>query len=142
MSVEEKGTWINAGIGLVVPVVYVASVIGPLQSTSVSDVAYQWPMLIAIGVGIVLAILGRIVVAITSPKGEEPSDERDANINRFGEYVGSFVLWTGALVALGMALAEFEHFWIANAIFWAFTLTGLTTAAVKIIGYRRGFEPW
>jgi len=38
-----------------------------------------------------------------------------------------------------MALAEFEHFWIANAIFSAFVLAGLTTSAVKLVAYRRGF---
>lgn len=142
MSFEEKGTWIYAGISLVVPAVYLAGIIGPLQNTAVSEVAYQLPMLTAIGVGIVLAIVARIVVTITSPRDVDRSDERDANINRFGEYVGGFVLWAGALVALGMALAEFEQFWIANAIFAAFTLTGLTTSVVKVVGYRRGFEPW
>lgn len=142
MSLEEKGTWISIGISLVVPAVYLAGIIGPLQNTAVGEVAYQLPMLTAIGVGIVLAIVARIVVTITSPRDADKSDERDANINRFGEYVGGFVLWAGALVALGMALAEFEHFWIANAIFATFTVTGLTTSVVKIVGYRRGFEPW
>ncbi len=142
MSFDEKSTWIYAVTSIVVPAVYFALLNGQLQTTAVGEIAYQGPMLATIGLGIVLGITAHIAVAISSPKDADKSDERDANINRFGEYVGGFVLWAGALVALGMALAEFEHFWIANAIFAAFTVTGLTTSVVKIVGYRRGFEPW
>ena len=46
------------------------------------------------------------------------------------------------LGALGLALAEVDHFWIANAIYTTFILAALTTSAVKIVAYRRGFQPW
>jgi uncharacterized BrkB/YihY/UPF0761 family membrane protein len=96
-------------------------------------------MLLTIGVAIALAIVAHIVVAIASPREADKSDERDTNINRFGEYIGSFVLYTGMLVALGLALAEFEQFWIANTIYSTFIAAALTTSAVKIVAYRRGF---
>jgi uncharacterized membrane protein len=139
MSFEEKSTWIYAAIALVVPGVYFATVIGQVQTTAVTEIAYQWPMLLTIGVAIALAIIAHIVVAIASPREADKSDERDTNINRFGEYIGSFVLYTGMLVALGLALAEFEQFWIANTIYSTFIAAALTTSAVKIVAYRRGF---
>jgi uncharacterized membrane protein len=139
MSFEEKSTWIYAAIALVVPGVYFATVIGQVQTTAVTEIAYQWPMLLTIGVAIALAIVAHIVVAIASPREADKSDERDTNINRFGEYIGSFVLYTGMLVALALALAEFEQFWIANTIYSTFIAAALTTSAVKIVAYRRGF---
>lgn len=63
-------------------------------------------------------------------------------INRFGEYIGNFALYAGGLSALGLALAEAEHFWIANSIFAALILAALISSAVKIVAYRRGFQPW
>ena len=142
MSFEEKNTWIYAVIAVVLPATYFTTTLWQLQHTAVGEIAYVGPMLTTIGAAVVIAIVGHIVVAIASPKDADKSDERDARINRFGEYVGSFVLWTGGLAALGLAMAEFEHFWIANAIFLAFNLSAITTSVVKIVAYRRGFSPW
>ena len=139
MSFEEKSTWIYALILVGVSVVYYPTVFGQLSTTSAAAISYQATMLTAIGVAIAVAIVAHIVVAIAWPKDADKSDERDTNINRFGEYIGSFVLYGGGLVALGLALAEFEYFWIANAIFTAFVLSGFTTTVVKLVGYRRGF---
>ena len=142
MSFGEKSTWIFAVIVVIVPGAYLVSMASQLQHTAVTEIAYQSPLLTAIGIGIAVAIVAHIAVVIAAPREADKSDERDADINRYGEYVGSFVLWPGALVALGLALAEFEHFWIANAIFLAFVLSGLISSAVKIVAYRTGFQAW
>jgi hypothetical protein len=42
------------------------------------------------------------------------------------------------LVPFGLAMAEGDHFWIANAIYLAFVLSALTASVVKIVAYRRG----
>jgi hypothetical protein len=42
------------------------------------------------------------------------------------------------LVPFGLAMAEFEYFWIANAIYLAFVVSALTASVVKIAAYRRG----
>ena len=142
MSFGEKSTWIFAVIVVIVPGAYLVSMASQLQHTAVTEIAYQSPLLTAIGIAIAVAIVAHIAVVIASPREADKSDERDADIDRYGEYVGSFVLWPGALVALGLALAEFEHFWIANAIFLAFVLSGLISSAVKIVAYRTGFQAW
>jgi hypothetical protein len=41
-----------------------------------------------------------------------------------------------------MALAELDHFWIANAIYLAFVLSTIVASAAKIVAYRKGFRPW
>ena len=67
------------------------------------------------------------------------SDERDKSIGRRGDLVGyyvSSVLMFGVLV---ITMIEVEYFWIANALFAAFVVAGLTSSAVKLFGYRRGF---
>ena len=142
MSFEEKKTWIYGVLAAVVPGVYFVIVLGQLRSTAITEIAYERPMLTAIGVSIVLSIVLwivlRIVVAMASPKEADKKDERDTNINRFGEYVGSHILGIGAVGALGLAMAQYEHFWIANAIYLAFVLQALTSSAVKLVAYRRG----
>ena len=40
--------------------------------------------------------------------------------------------------ALGLTLADYENFWIANALYLAFVLDALTSSVTKIIAYRRG----
>jgi hypothetical protein len=44
--------------------------------------------------------------------------------------------------ALAMAMAELNHFWIANVIYLAFVLSSILGSATKIVAYRLGFHPW
>lgn len=66
-------------------------------------------------------------------------DDRDREIDRIATARTFLVLVAGALAALGMALAEWPHFWIANVIYLAFVLQAVSSAAVKLVVYRRGF---
>ncbi|MGC5333964.1 hypothetical protein [Micromonospora sp. DT62] len=139
MSSEEKRTWISAVVGVVVPVVYLAIVLSKVLGTDVARIAYVGPMLTAIGVGIGASIVLTIVAAITSPKDAGRTDERDREVNRRGEYVGFHVMSIAALVPLALAMAKVEHFWIAHALYLAFILAALASAAAKIVAYRRGW---
>jgi hypothetical protein len=138
MSFEEKGTWVQALIVVLVPGVYFAMVFSQVRTTPVTEIAYQGPMLASIAVAIALLIVAYIAIAIASAKDAGKSDERDKEINRYGEYVGGFVVYGGALVALGMAVAEFDYFWIANLIYSILVLAGFITSAVKLVAYRQG----
>lgn len=139
MSFEEKSTWIYLVVVLVVPAIYFANILGQVQDTPVTEIAYVRPMITAIVIAILASIVAHIVVAIASPKDSDKRDERDKSINRRGEYVGGIVLAVGAVGVLALTMAEFEHFWIANALYAAFILQGLTSTTVKIVAYRRGF---
>ncbi|GAA3831526.1 hypothetical protein GCM10022226_60790 [Sphaerisporangium flaviroseum] len=138
MSSEEKRAWIYAVIAIGVPVVYFAIILRQVPSTNVADIAYVRPLFTAIGVAVLLNIVATIVAGIASPKEAGKKDERDKQINRFGEYVGFYVMSVLTLVPLGLAMAEFAYFWIANSLYLAFVLAALTSSVVKIVAYRRG----
>lgn len=69
-------------------------------------------------------------------------DQRDREIYRFGEYIGQSFVVMGGVAALLMAMAEWDHFWIANVIYLAFVLSAMLGSVAKIVAYRRGFQPW
>lgn len=48
----------------------------------------------------------------------------------------------GAVAALLMAMAELDHFWIANTIYLAFVLSAILGSMAKIAAYREGFQQW
>jgi len=150
MPFEEKVTWVNAVVFAIVPVAYFVIVLGQLGQVPASEIAYQRPMLIAIGVSIVLTILGSIAMGIgsgISAEIAEPGsgadigrkDERDVTIDRRGELVGYYVSSVGVVGAMALTMLEYEYFWIANALYVSFVLASLVSATVKLVAYRRGF---
>jgi hypothetical protein len=149
MPIEEKVTWVNLVVAVLVPIVYFAIMLGRLDSTSAADIAYQVPLLIAIGVGIVLTIVFSILVGIGSGisaelKGGDPSeiarkDERDKSIARRGAVIGFYVASVGIVGALALVMLEADYFWIANAIYLSFIVSSMVGSVVKLHAYRRGF---
>lgn len=162
MSYEARGTWVYLVVSAGVYAVYVAVVLSravdPITAT-----AYQVPLLWSIGVAIGAAIVLRIVVEIgagvAQGVGEEVAkaagsgagakverrvvdpyraDARDREIDRLGTLRTWWVLVGAAIVALGMALAEWPHFWIANVVYLGFVLQAVSSAVVKLVAYRRG----
>ena len=142
MSSEERGQWVYLVAIVVTYGAYVVVVLGQAAQTPVADVDYVPAMLWAIGIGIALSIVGRIVVEIAGqiadPSDRHDADVRDRDIGRFGEYFAGTVLGIGMVVPFVLTLAEFEYFWIANAMYLAFVLSALIGAVVKLIAYRRG----
>jgi hypothetical protein len=139
MSSEEKQSWIYAVVAVLVSAVYFAIVLSKVPGADVATIGYVWPMLTAIGVAMGANIVLSIVAAMISPGEAGKTDVRDKEINRRGEHVGFYVMSVAAIVPLGLAMAEVEHFWIANALYLAFVLAALASAVVKIVAYRRGF---
>ncbi len=66
MSFDEKVTWVEAFVFALVPTAYFVIVLGQLGATPAAEIAYQKPMLIAIGISIVLTIVGSILTGIGS----------------------------------------------------------------------------
>jgi len=150
MPFEEKVTWINAVVTAIVPVVYFVVVLGQLGQVSASEIAYQQPMLITIGVTIVLTIFGAIAMGIGSSISAEITkpgsskdvgrkDERDVTISRRGDLFGYYVSSAGMVGVMALIMLEYEYFWIANALYLSFVIGTLVAATVKLVAYRRGF---
>jgi hypothetical protein len=138
VSFGEKTSWVYAVVTAATFAVYAAIVLGRADSVPVAEVTYVSTMLWAIGIGIVANILGAIAIAVSKPSEADKTDERDRQINRLGDYVGGVVLGVWMLVPLGLAIAESDHFWIANSIFAGLVLMSLVSSAIKIVGYHRG----
>ncbi len=139
MSSEEKQTWASAVAGLVVSVGYLVLILSRASAADVDEIDYVRPMLSAIGIGIVAAVVLSIAASVTSPEDANLKDERDREINRRGEYAGFYVMSVAAIVPLVLTMAEAAYFWIAHTLYLAFVLASLASAGVKIAAYRRGW---
>jgi hypothetical protein len=76
------------------------------------------------------------------PGEADQNDERDREINRFGERIGNWLIIVGSIAALVLAMAMADHFWIANAIFFGGLAASIVSSAAKIAAYRGSFQAW
>ena len=143
MSNEERGQWVYLVVIALTYAGYVAIILGRAAGSTLADVDYVPTMLGAIGVGIALAIVGRILTEIVAEIVGGPdshvADVRDRDIGRFGEYFAGTVLGVGMVVPFVLALADADTFWIANAMYLVFTVQAIVGAVIKLVAYRRGF---
>ena len=150
MTYEEKVTWVSAVVTLIVAGRYAWIVGVRLGELPVEAIAYQRPLLFAIGAMIVLTIVGTIAMSIaTAIRGEisgdgsaddlDRKDERDADIEARGDRVAFYVSSAFMVGVLALAMLEQPYFWIANGVFAAFVVGSLVSSSVKLVAYRRGF---
>lgn len=150
MPFEEKFTWVSAVVSTGVAAVYFAIVLGQVRTVPVAEIAYQRPLLVAIGALILLTIVGAIVTAIGTAIVAQiigsgsvddigRNDERDADISRRGELIGYYVSSAGAVGVLVLAMLRYDPFWIANALYLSFVVGALVSSVAKLVAYRRGF---
>jgi hypothetical protein len=155
MPFEEKITWVGLVVMPIVTVLYFAAVLPQLATTPASEIAYQTPMIIAIGASIALMIVGAIATAIGTAigaavsaeiRGEGPvkdieidrKDERDVHIGRRGEIAGYYVASAGMVIVLILTMMQFAYFWIANVLYLSFFAATIVSSVVKLVAYRRG----
>lgn len=143
MGAREKQAWAMLVISIGGLAVYLTLVLAARDGQPIKDLRYQPLMLGSIGAAIVAGIITAIVFAIQANlSGEsDDADERDKAIDRFGTNVSQALLVIGGLAGLLMAMAEWDWFWIANAIYLGFTLSGILEGVAKVTAYRRGL-PW
>jgi hypothetical protein len=137
---EEKRAWILGIAAIASYAVYLVLVLGRAGGRPLAEVPYVTALVWTVGASIVVSIVAGILAAAISKDGE--TDQRDREIGRFGEYVGHSFVVLGAVAALLLAMAEAPHFWIANAVYLAFTLSAILGSIARIFAYRRGFQPW
>ena len=150
MSFEEKLTWVNLFVTLGVATTYFVVVLTPLGEVPAAEIAYQRPLLIAVGASIVLTIAGAILAAIGTAISSELSgqgtvedidrkDERDVEFNRRGDLLGYYVASAGALGVMALTMLEADYFWIANTLYLSFVIAALVSAIFKLVLYHRGY---
>jgi hypothetical protein len=150
MPFEEKLTWVNLFVTLGVAATYFVVVLTPLGEVPAAEIAYQRPLLIAIGAAILLTIVGAILAAIGTAVSSELSgrdandeierkDERDVDINRRGDLLGYYVASVGVLGVMALTMLEYDYFWIANALYLSFVAAALVSGVFKLVLYHRGY---
>ena len=130
MSLEERFTWVQGIIAIGGYVVYLAVLFGR-AGDNLAATPYVDLMLWTIGGAIVGATMRN-----------HAKDSRDREIYRRGEAVGSSFVVVGALSALVLSWVEADHFWIANAVYLCFVLSGILGFIAKSTMYRRGLPTW
>ncbi|HVK21817.1 MAG TPA: hypothetical protein VM677_10700 [Actinokineospora sp.] len=140
MALEEKRAWIMLVVTVCAYAVYAGVILG--GDGPITEVAYIAPMLWTIGGGIVASIVLHIAASLASGEAHVKPDQRDREIGRFSDYVGQSFVVAGGVAALVLAMAEANHFWIANAVYLAFTLSGVLSSVTRIFAYRQGFQAW
>ena len=142
MAFLEKSNWVVLVVGVPTLLVYLVVVVPQLLGQPIAEVAWVEPMIATIVVFVVANILGNVVAAASNPREADRDDERDREINRFGERVGNWLIVAGSIAALVLAMARADHFWIANAVFLGGLAGALLSAATKIAAYHGPFQRW
>ncbi len=138
MSFQEKSNLAMTVIFVLVYGYYFASVIPTALSGDTSLDAVK-PLLLAAVVFLVIGgIVGHILIASLAPNEPDTADERDRFIEMRADARTSYVLGTGALLALGLALAEQSLFWVVHAILAGLVLSEISKGVLRAIDYRRG----
>ncbi|WP_062204592.1 hypothetical protein [Demequina salsinemoris] len=147
MSMQQRTVWASLIAFILVGIVYAAVMIPRTIGSSPEAISWVWPMGIAMGSIVVVIIAGVIVSTIggaisATVRGEEPEfeegDERDKQIENYGDAKGLSVGSFGALGAIILAMNDVDPFWIAQLLFAVGLLGGIVGAALKLRAYSRG----
>jgi formate-dependent nitrite reductase membrane component NrfD len=142
MAFLEKGNWVVLLVAVVTLVTYGGTIAGQAVSKPVAEIGWVQPMIYSIVGFIVANILGMIIVAASNPREADKKDQRDKEIDRFGERVGNYLIIAGSCVALVLAMAAADRFWIGNAIYFAGILGAMGASVTKIAAYHGPFQKW
>lgn len=142
MSFEEKIAWLQGVISVLGYGVYLGLLISMSGAGPLAALPYELPLLATIVGALIVAIIGSIIIAVSSPRTAGQKDQRDRQIYRFGEYTGQSFVVIGGVAALLMALAQWDYFWIANVLYLCFVLSAILGTIVKAVAYRRGLPEW
>lgn len=144
MPIGQKRAWAMMIASALAYTVYVVLVVTNLADP-VADTPYIAPLLWTVGGSVAATVIAEVGFAVSTRregKAALRTDERDREIDRFGEHVGQAFVVIGALAALVLAMLEWPYFWIANAIYLAFVLSAVLGSAARLAAYRESFQPW
>jgi hypothetical protein len=142
MAFPEKSNWVVLVIAVPTLLIYAAVIVPQVLSRPMPEVEWVPPIVVSIVGFIVANVVGNIVAAVSNPADADKHDVRDAEIDRYGEWVGNWAIAIGATAALILAITMADHFWIANAIFLGFMAGAIVSAIAKIAAYHGTFQRW
>jgi hypothetical protein len=142
MAFLEKSNWVTLVVSVPTLLVYLAVIVPQVLGHPIADVSWVQPMIFTIAGFIVANVLGNVVAAASNPGEADRNDQRDREIDHFGERVGNWLMIAGSIAALVLAMTMADHFWIANAIFLGGMAAALVSSVTKIAAYHGPFQRW
>jgi len=142
MTFLEKSNWVVLVVGVPTLLVYVALVVPQVLGKPMAEVSWVQPMIFAIAGFIVANVLGNVVAAASNPAEADKEDQRDREIGRYGERIGSWLMIAGSIAALVLAMTMADHFWIANSIYLGGMAASIVSSVTKIAAYHGPFQTW
>ena len=142
MTFLEKSNWVVLVVGVPTLLVYVALVVPQVLGKPMAEVSWVQPMIFAIAGFIVANVLGNVVAAASNPAEADKEDQRDREIGRYGERIGSWLMIAGSIAALVLAMTMADHFWIANSIYLGGMAASIVSSVTKIAAYHGPFQRW
>jgi hypothetical protein len=139
---EEKRAWIMLVVSVVAYAIYAVLILGRADGRALADVPYAATLLWTVVAAIVAAILAEIGMAVVNPGASRVKDVRDREIARRGDQIGQAFVVIAAVAAMLMAMAEWDHFWIANVVYLCFTLSAVLGSVAKVGFYRGRLPQW
>jgi hypothetical protein len=142
MAFLEKSNWVVVVVAVFTLISYGGTVVGQALSRPVAEISWVQPMIVSIVTFVVANIIGNVIAAATNPKEADKKDQRDRDIDRFGERVGNYLIIAGSIVALVLAMAAADRFWIGNTIYFAGIFGAMGASVTKIAAYHAPFQKW
>ena len=142
MTFLEKSNWVVLVVGMPTLLVYVALVVPQVLGHPIAEVSWVQPMIFTIAGFIVANVLGNVVAAASNPGEADRNDQRDREIDHFGERVGNWLMIAGSITALVLAMTMADHFWIANSIYLGGMAASIVSSVTKIAAYHGPFQRW
>ncbi len=138
----EKRAWIRLVVAALGYATYLIAVLANAHGQALDTVPYVSDVLWTVGAAIIAAILAEVAMTAGSPRAARLTDDRDREIGRLGDHVGQSFVVIGAVAAMLMAMAGWDHFWIANVIYLCFVLSAIFAGITKVVVYRRRVPEW
>ena len=142
MAFLEKSNWVVLLVAVATLFIYGGTTAGQALNRPVAEISWVQPMIYSIVGFIVANVVGNVIVAASNPREADKHDQRDREINWFGERVGNYVIIAGACLALLLAMVAADRFWIGNAIYFAGILGAMGASVTKIAAYHGPFQKW
>ena len=142
MAFLEKSNWVVVVVAVATLATYGTWALTQALGKPVAEIDWVQPMIYSIVGFVVLNVVGNVIAAATNPKEADKHDQRDKEVDAFGERVGNYLIIAGAIGVLVLTMAAADRFWIGHAIYFAGILGSLGASVTKIAAYHGPFQKW
>ncbi|MFK8025037.1 MAG: hypothetical protein AB8G26_13845 [Ilumatobacter sp.] len=134
---QEKSAITMTTILVVVFAAYFGLALGVVAESPDRDIAYTALLVMAAIVVTILAAASHVLLAVAFRSQANAHDERDWLVGLRSERIAGYVLALGVFAGIGLAIAQVDAFWIAQALIASLVAAEVVEGIVKVALYRR-----